>query len=107
MRALVGYVREVSGYLLCGVCVVAWLAHALRVRTIFGNSLVGVLQGLGSFVSPPSPYGQEKKSLIWVMRPALPCANMANIRVYPSGKAGKEVGLCSRGYPRFKVQPSR
>jgi hypothetical protein len=27
-----GYVREVSSDLLCGVCVVSWLAHALRVH---------------------------------------------------------------------------
>jgi hypothetical protein len=33
-----GYVREVSGYFLCGVCVVSWFAHALRVRTALRNS---------------------------------------------------------------------
>ncbi len=32
---LAGYIREVPGYLLCGVCVVSWFAYALRVRPTY------------------------------------------------------------------------
>ncbi len=55
------YVREVSSYLLCGIRVVVWLAHALRVRTSLTNSWAGVLErrGLGSLLLIP-PRAQER-----------------------------------------------
>ena len=40
---MASYICEVSSYLLCGVCVVVWFAHALRVRTPLRSSWDGGL----------------------------------------------------------------